>query len=240
METKEITIREHLRQLVDVAVSKATGDNSKYEFMRVVPVFQLDETNDQAIIAEFTIYNDSKWMRLTALDTGYRVESEITGHSRTVQTARDVVDTVYTDIERMRLEPCDAPPTNAQEFIDQIIDDVKGIVRTGDGNEDIQMNATPGDDPRVVYVDMRSMSAQTELTFIRYAAGSRPDTDKGCVEIRYEGQQEPTIITDDKSRYERLTAIAGVVEHEMEQIRESVSDDIKELKAEQALEQQRR
>lgn len=236
METKEITVREHLRQLVNAAVSKATGDNSKYEFMRVVPAFQPDETNDQAIIAEFTIYNDSKRMHLTALDTGYRVESEITGHSRTVHTARDVVDTVYTNIERMRLEPCDAPPTNAQEFIDQIINDVKGIVRTGDGNKDIQMNATPGDDPRVVYIDMCSLSAQTELTFIRYAAGSHPDTDKGCTEVRYEGQQKPTLITDDMSRYDRLTTIAGGIEYQMEQVREMASDDIKELKTQQAME----
>lgn len=237
METKEITVREHLRQLVNMAVSKATGDNSKHEFMRVVPTFRPDETNDQAIIAEFTIYNDSKRMRLTALDKGYRVESEIAGHSRIVQTVRDVVDAVYTDIERMRLEPCDAPPTNAQEFIDQIINDVKGIVRTGDGNKDIQMTALPGDDPRVVYVDMRSLSAQSELTFIRYAAGSHPNTDRGCIEIRYEGQQEPTLITDNKSRYDRLTSIAEVVEHEMEQVRENASDDLKELKAEQAMEQ---
>lgn len=237
METKEITVREHLRYLVDRAVEKATGDNSKYEFMRVVPAFRPDETNDQAILAEFTIYNDSKRMRLTALDTGYRVESELAGNSRTVRTAQDVVDTVYTDIERMRVEPCDAPPTNAQEFLDRIIDDVKGIVRTGDGNEDIQMNATPGDDPRVVYVDMRSLSAQKELTFIRYVTGSHPSTDKGCIEVRYEGQQEPTLITDNMSRYDRLTTIADVIEYQMEQIREMASDDLKELKAEKAMEQ---
>ena len=237
METKTISTREHLRQLVNMAVSKATGDNSKYEFMRVVPAFRPDETNDQAIIAEFTIYNDSKWMRLTTLDTGYRVESEITGHSRIVQTVRDVVDAVYTDIERMRLEPCDAPPTNAQEFIDQIINDVKGIVRTGDGNKDIQMNATPGDDPRVVYVDMHSLSAQKELKFIRYATGSHPSIDKGCIEVQYEGQQEPTVITDDVRRYDRLITIADVIEYQMEQIREMASDDIKELNAEKAMEQ---
>lgn len=234
METKEITVREHLRQLVNRAVEKATGDNSKYEFMRVVPAFRPDEMNDQAIIAEFTIYNDSKRMRLTALDAGYRVESGIIGDSRMVRTAQDVVGMVYTDIERMRVEPCDAPPTNAQEFLDRIINDVKGIVRTGDGNEDIQMNATPGDDPRVVYVDMRSLSAQKELTFIRYATGSHPSTDKGCIEVRYEGQQEPTIITDDTSRYNRLTTIADVIEYQMEQIREMASDDLKELKAEQS------
>lgn len=237
METKEITVRGHLRYLVDRAVEKATGDNSKYEFMRVVPVFQLDETNNRAIIAEFTIYNDSKRMYLTALDTGYRIESEITGNSRMVRTAQDVVDAVYADIERMRVEPCDAPPTNAQEFLDRIINDVKGIVRTGDGNKDIQMNATPGDDPRVVYVDMRSLSVQKELTFIRYATGSHPSTDMGCIEVRYECQQEPTIITDDTSRYNRLTTIADVIEYQMEQIREMASDDIKELKAEQAMEQ---
>lgn len=237
METKEITVREHLRQLVNRAVEKATDDNSKYEFMRVVPAFQPDETNDQAIIAEFTIYNDSKRMCLTALDAGYLVESEITGNSCTVQTAQEVVDTVYADIERMRVEPCDAPPTNAQEFLDRIINDVKGIVRTGDGNKDIQMNATPGDDPRVVYVDMRSLSAQKELTFIRYATGSHPSTDKGCIEVRYEGQQEPTLITDNMSRYDRLTTIADVIEYQMEQIREMASDDLKELKAEKAMEQ---
>lgn len=237
METKEISVREHLRQLVNRAVEKATGDNSKYEFTRVVPAFRPDETNDQAIIAEFTIYNDSKWMRLTTLDTGYRVESEITGNSCTVQTAQEVVDTVYADIERMRVEPCDAPPTNAQEFLDRIINDVKGIVRTGDGNKDIQMNATPGDDPRVVYVDMRSLSAQKELTFIRYATGSHPSTDKGCIEVRYEGQQEPTLITDNMSRYDRLITIADVIEYQMEQIREMASDDLKELKAEKAMEQ---
>lgn len=237
METKEISVREHLRQLVNRAVEKATGDNSKYEFTRVVPAFRPDETNDQAIIAEFTIYNDSKWMRLTTLDTGYRVESEITGNSCMVQTAQEVVDTVYADIERMRVEPCDAPPTNAQEFLDRIINDVKGIVRTGDGNKDIQMNATPGDDPRVVYVDMRSLSAQKELTFIRYATGSHPSTDKGCIEVRYEGQQEPTLITDNMSRYDRLITIADVIEYQMEQIREMASDDLKELKAEKAMEQ---
>lgn len=237
METKEITVREHLRQLVNMAVSRATGDNSKYEFMRVVPTFRPDETNDQAIIAEFTIYNESKRMRLTALGTGYRVESEIIGHSRTVQTAQDVVDIVYTDVERMRVEPCDAPPTNTQAFLDRIIDDVKGIVRTGDGNEDIQMKATPGDDPYVVYVDMRSLSAQTELTFIRYAVGSHPNTDKGCIEVRYDGQQEPAVITDDVRRYDRLTTIADVIEHQMEQIREQASDDLEELKAEKAMEQ---
>ena len=99
------------------------------------------------------------------------------------------------------------------------------------------MNATPGDDPRVVYVDMRSLSAQKELTFIRYATGSHPSTDKGCVEVRYEGQQEPTIITDDTSRYNRLTTIADVIEYQMEQIREMASDDLKELKAQQAMEQ---
>lgn len=137
----------------------------------------------------------------------------------------------------MRVEPCDAPPTNAQEFLDRIINDVKGIVRTGDGNKDIQMNATPGDDPRVVYVDMRSLSAQKELTFIRYATGSHPSTDKGCIEVRYEGQQEPTLITDNMSRYDRLTTIADVIEYQMEQIREMASDDLKELKAEKAMEQ---
>ena len=99
------------------------------------------------------------------------------------------------------------------------------------------MKATPGDDPRVVYVDMCSLSARTELEFIRYTAGSHPGTDKGCIEVRYDGQQEPTIITDDTSRYDRLTAIADVIEYQMEQIREMASDDLKELKAEKAMEQ---
>ena len=55
--------------------------------------------------------------------------------------------------------------------------------------------------------------------------------------MRYEGQQEPTLITDNMSRYDRLTTIADVIEYQMEQIREMASDDLKELKAEKAMEQ---
>ena len=71
----------------------------------------------------------------------------------------------------------------------------------------------------------------------RLATGSHPSTDKGCIEVCYVGQQEPTLITDNMSRYDRLTTIADVIEYQMEQIREMASDDLKELKAEKAMEQ---
>lgn len=92
------------------------------------------------------------------------------------------------------------------------------------------------DIPNSVAVDISMLSAKTTIGFTRYAPMTRPDTDKGCIEVHYKDHQ-PIVITDDKSRYERLTAIAGVVEHEMERLHEMVSSDLKELSDEQAMEQ---
>ena len=90
------------------------------------------------------------------------------------------------------------------------------------------MEARPVEFPNSVAVDMQMLSAKTTIGFTRYAPNTRPDTDKGCIEVHYKDQQ-PIVITDDKSRYERLTAIAGVVEHEMERLCEMASSDLKEL-----------
>lgn len=240
METKEISVREHLRQLVNRAVEKATGDNSEHAFIRVTHRFRPYEVhepkNTDSETVLFTIYNETKRMRITYLGDGYHIESEISGRNESVLTPEDVVNTVYKDIEQMRLEPCDAPPTNIQEFLYRSIEDVAYAVKSVNRDHEVRMEARPVEFPNSVAVDMQMLSAKTTIGFTRYAPNTRPDTDKGCIEVHYKDQQ-PIVITDDKSRYERLTAIAGVVEHEMERLRELASSDLKELSDEQAMEQ---
>ena len=232
METKEITVREHLRYLVDRAVEKTQSDNSEHAFIRVTHRFRPDEVhepkNTDSETVLFMIYNETKRMRITYLGDGYHIESEISGRNESVLTPEDVVDTVYKDIEQMRLEPCDAPPTNIQEFILQSLKAVHYAVESVNHNYEVRMEPRPVEIPNSVAVDISMLSAKTTVGFTRYAPGTCPDTDKGCIEVHYKDHQ-PIVITDDKSRYERLTAIAGVVEHEMERLRELVSSDLKEL-----------
>ena len=237
METKEITVREHLRYLVDRAVEKTQSDNSEHAFIRVTHRFRPDEVhepkNTDSETVLFTIYNETKRMRITYLGDGYHIESEISGRNESVLTPEDVVDTVYKDIEQMRLEPQDAPPTDMQEFILRSLDDVAYAVKCGNRDHEVRMETRLVDIPNSVAVDMYMLSAKTTIGFTRYAPEAHPNTDKGCIEVHYKDQQ-PIVITDDKSRYERLTAIAGVVEHEMERLRELASSDLKELADEDA------
>lgn len=114
--------------------------------------------------------------------------------------------------------------------------DVHYAVKSVNHDYEVRMESRPVDIPNSVAVDISMLSAKTTIGFTRYAPMTRPDTDKGCIEVHYKDHQ-PIVITDDKSRYERLTAIAGVVEHEMERLHEMVSSDLKELSDEQALEQ---
>lgn len=183
----------------------------------------------------FTIYNETKRMRITYLGDGYHIESEISGRNESVFTQEDVVDTVYKDIEQMRLEPCDAPPSNIQEFLYRSIEDVAYAVKCGNRDHEVRMEARPVEFPNSVAVDMYMLSAKTTIGFTRYEPNTHLDTDKGFIEVHYK-DQEPIVITDDKSRYERLTAIAGVVEHEMKRLHELASSDLKELSDEQAME----
>jgi hypothetical protein len=240
MEIKEITVREHLRYLVDRAVEKTQSDNSEHAFIRVTHRFRPDEVhepkNTDSETVLFTIYNETKHMRITYLGDGYHIESEISGRNESVLAPEDVVDTVYKDIEQMRLEPCDAPPSNIQEFLCRSIEDVAYAVKCGNRDHEVRMEARPAEFPNSVAVDMYMLSAKTTIGFTRYEPNTHPDTDKGFIEVHYK-DQEPLVITDDKSRYERLTAIAGVVEHEMERLHEMVSSDLKELSDEQAMEQ---
>lgn len=240
METNEITTREHLRYLVDRAVEKTQSDNSEHAFIRVTHRFRPDEVheskNTDSETVLFTIYNETKRMRITDLGDSYRIESEISGRNESVSTPDEVVETIYKDIEQMRLEPCDAPPSNIQEFIRHSLKDVHYAVKSVNHDYEVRMESRPVDIPNSVAVDISMLSAKTTIGFTRYAPMTRPDTDKGCIEVHYKDHQ-PIVITDDKSRYERLTAIAGVVEHEMERLHEMVSSDLKELSDEQAMEQ---
>ena len=240
METNEITTREHLRYVVDRAVEKTQSDNSEHAFIRVTHRFRPDEVheskNTDSETVLFTIYNETKRMRITDLGDSYRIESEISGRNESVSTPDEVVETIYKDIEQMRLEPCDAPPSNIQEFIRHSLKDVHYAVKSVNHDYEVRMESRPVDIPNSVAVDISMLSAKTTIGFTRYAPMTRPDTDKGCIEVHYK-DHHPIVITDDKSRYERLTAIAGVVEHEMERLHEMVSSDLKELSDEQAMEQ---
>lgn len=231
METKEITVREHLRYLVDRAVEKTQSDNSEHAFIRVTHRFQPDEVHEPKNINSetvlFTIYNETKRMRITDLGDGYHIESEISGRNESVLTPEDVVDTVYKDIEQMRLEPCDAPPSNIQEFLYRSIDDVHYALESIGVEHDINLTTALMDEPNMIAVNMHLLSAKERIGFVRR---------ESYTEIHYKGQQKPTIVTDDKSRYDRLTVLAPIVEQRLEHLYEQAAADIKELTDEQAME----
>lgn len=235
METKEITVREHIRYLVDRAVEKTRSDNSEHAFIRVTHRFRPDEVhepkNTDSETVLFKIYNETKRMRITYLGDGYHIESEISGRNESVLTPEDVVDTVYKDIEQMRLEPCDAPPSNIQEFLYRSIDDVKYVLESGNLKHEIKLTTAVIDESRIA-VDMHLLSAKERIGFARFEEGGH-----GGVEVHYKGQQKPTVITDDKSRYDRLTALAPIVEQQLEHLYEHAATDLKELSDEQAMEQ---
>lgn len=231
METKPISAREHIRQLVQTAVEKTKGDNSEHEFIYVTHKFQPDEAhepeNTNSETVKFTIYNETKRMCITDLGDSYHVESEISGRNESVSTPDEVVETIYKDIEQMRLEPCDAPPSNIQEFLFRSINDVRYALESIGVKQNIDLTTDLMDEPNMIAVDMHLLSAKERIGFVRR---------ESCTEIHYKGQQKPTIVTDDKSRYDRLTALAPIVERELEHLHEQAATDLKELADEQAME----
>ena len=232
METKSISAREHIRQLVQTAVEKTKGDNSEREFIYVEHRFRPDEVhepkNTDSETVEFTIYNEMKRVRITDIGDSYHIESEISGRNESVLTPDEVVETIYKDIEQMRLEPCDAPPSNIQEFLFRSINDVHYALESIGVKHTINLTTALMDEPNMIAVDMHLLSAKERIGFVRR---------ESCTEIHYKGQQKPTIVTDDKSRYDRLTALAPIVEQELEHLYEQAATDLKELADEQALEQ---
>lgn len=201
METNEITTREHLRYLVDRAVEKTQSDNSEHAFIRVTHRFRSDEVhepkNTDSETVYFTIYNETKRMRIKDLGDSYHIESEISGRDESVLTPEEVVDAIYKDIEQMRLEPCDAPPSNIQEFILHSLEDVHYAVKSVNHDYEVRMESRPVDIPNSVAVDISMLSAKTTIGFTRYEPNTRPDTDKGCIDERQLAAYERSLVAWD-------------------------------------------